>query len=103
MAGKEVSEHLPYQNWRAPACSDCTIEVKNCKGDRKSMTGLFLQYALAAARHCANLRLKAFILPKRTPLMPFRPGQAVPESGAYWVHHYQHRLPQLIHLEQSDV
>lgn len=34
--------------------------------------------------------------------MPFRPEQSVPESGAYWVRHYQHRLPQLIHLEKGD-
>jgi len=35
--------------------------------------------------------------------MPFRPGQSVPESGAYWVRHYQHRLPQLINLKAGDV
>ncbi|HEY6253384.1 MAG TPA: hypothetical protein VI685_25790 [Candidatus Angelobacter sp.] len=35
--------------------------------------------------------------------MPFRPGQSAPESGAYWVRHYQHRLPQLIQMKAGDV
>ena len=25
----------------------------------------------------------------------FKPGDSVPEGGAYWVHHYQHRLAHL--------
>ena len=35
--------------------------------------------------------------------MPFRPGQTVPESGRYWVRHYQHRLPQLVHMTAGDM
>lgn len=35
--------------------------------------------------------------------MPFRSGQAVPESCRYWVRHYQHRLPQLVELKAGEL
>jgi len=35
--------------------------------------------------------------------MPFRPGEYVPESGRYWVHHYQHRLPQLVEMKAGKI
>lgn len=28
----------------------------------------------------------------------FRPGDPVPDTGLYWVHHYQHRLPHLARI-----
>lgn len=28
----------------------------------------------------------------------FKPGESVPDTGLYWVHHYQHRLPHLARI-----
>lgn len=35
--------------------------------------------------------------------MAFRPGQSAPETGRYWVRHYQHRLPHLIEMKAGEV
>jgi hypothetical protein len=32
----------------------------------------------------------------------FKPGSAVPQSGAYWVHHYQHRISHLVHFSAGE-
>ncbi|HYX53634.1 MAG TPA: hypothetical protein VE783_09280 [Candidatus Limnocylindrales bacterium] len=32
----------------------------------------------------------------------FRPGDAVPRSGAYWVNHYQHRVAHLAGLKAGE-
>lgn len=32
-----------------------------------------------------------------------KPGTEVPTSGAYWVHHYQHRVSHLVALRQGEL
>ncbi len=33
----------------------------------------------------------------------FKPGTEVAKDGAYWVHHYQHRVSHLVTLRQGEV
>jgi hypothetical protein len=33
----------------------------------------------------------------------FKPGNEVAKDGAYWVHHYQHRVSHLVSLHRGDV
>jgi len=32
----------------------------------------------------------------------FHPGSSVPQSGAYWVHHYQHRMSHLVYFQAGE-
>jgi hypothetical protein len=33
----------------------------------------------------------------------FKPGSSAAQSGAYWVHHYQHRISHLSHCNTGEI